>query len=72
MIRIAFDTNIVKNRHVRRAFVNDENKNLTEKIRWLLLLRVVIVSFFLGATALFHFFANRRRRGLSHQISPFL
>jgi len=36
--------------------VNDENKKLTEKIRWLLLLRVVILSFFLGATALFHFF----------------
>jgi len=38
--------------------VNDENKKLTEKIRWLLLLRVVILSFFLGATALFHFFGT--------------
>ncbi|MGN6719575.1 MAG: hypothetical protein ACTHLX_19565, partial [Candidatus Binatia bacterium] len=31
---------------------------MTEKIRWLLLLRVVILSFFLGATALFHFFGT--------------
>jgi two-component system, NtrC family, response regulator PilR len=36
--------------------LGDENRDLSEKIRWLLLLRVVIVSFFLGATALFHFF----------------
>lgn len=36
--------------------MSDENKDLSEKIRWLLLLRVVILSFFLGATALFHFF----------------
>ncbi len=35
--------------------LSDENKELSEKIHWLLLLRVVIVSFFLGATALFHF-----------------
>jgi two-component system, NtrC family, response regulator PilR len=33
----------------------DEGKDLNEKIRWLLLLRVVILSFFLGATALVHF-----------------
>jgi len=38
--------------------LSDENKELTEKIRWLLLLRVVILSFFLGATALFHFFGT--------------
>ncbi len=36
--------------------LSDERINLTEKIRWLLLLRVVILSFFLGASALFHFF----------------
>jgi len=36
--------------------VIDERKDLAEKIRWLLFLRVVILSFFLGATALFHFF----------------
>jgi two-component system response regulator PilR (NtrC family) len=36
--------------------VIDERKDLIEKIRWLLFLRVVILSFFLGATALFHFF----------------
>ena len=34
----------------------DDRKDLTEKIRWLLFLRVVILSFFLGATALFQFF----------------
>jgi len=34
----------------------DDRKDLNEKIRWLLLLRVVILSFFLGATALVHFF----------------
>lgn len=38
-----------------RADASDEYKDLAHKIRWLLLLRVVIVSFFLGATALFHF-----------------
>ena len=36
--------------------MSDERKDLTEKIRWLLLLRVIILSFFLGAAALFHFF----------------
>jgi PAS domain S-box-containing protein len=38
--------------------LSDERKELTEKIRWLLLLRVVILSFFLGASALFHFFGT--------------
>ena len=38
--------------------MSNEHKDLTEKIRWLLLLRVVILSFFLGATALFHFFGT--------------
>ena len=33
-----------------------DNKKLAEKIRWLLFLRVVIVTFFLAATALFNFF----------------
>jgi len=36
-----------------------EQKDLNEKIRWLLLLRVVIVSFFLGATALFYFLRSQ-------------
>lgn len=36
--------------------LGDESKDLTEKMRWLLFLRVVILSFFLGAAALFHFF----------------
>jgi two-component system response regulator PilR (NtrC family) len=40
---------------VGHDILTDEHKDLAEKIRWLLLLRVVIVSFFLGATALFHF-----------------
>lgn len=38
--------------------MSDERKDLAEKIRWLLLLRVVILSFFLGAAALFHFFGR--------------
>lgn len=38
----------------------DERKDLTEKIRWLLLLRVVTLSFFLGASVLFHFFQIER------------
>jgi len=38
--------------------LSDERKELTEKIRWLLLSRVVILSFFLGATFLFHFFGT--------------
>ena len=38
--------------------MTDERKDLGEKIRWLLLLRVIILSFFLGATALFHFFQS--------------
>jgi two-component system, NtrC family, response regulator PilR len=36
--------------------VIDERKELIEKMRWLLFLRVIILSFFLGATALFNFF----------------
>lgn len=38
--------------------MNEERKKLTEKIKWLLFLRVVTLSFFLGATALFHFFGT--------------
>jgi two-component system response regulator PilR (NtrC family) len=38
--------------------LSDERKELTDKIRWLLLLRVVILAFFLGATAVFHFFGT--------------
>ena len=34
----------------------DERKDLIEKMRWLLFLRVIILSFFLGAMALFNFF----------------
>ncbi len=40
--------------------MSDERKDLTERIRWLLLLRVVTLSFFLGASALFHFFQIER------------
>jgi two-component system response regulator PilR (NtrC family) len=39
--------------------VVDERKELMEKIKWLLFLRVVTLSFFLGATALFHFFKTQ-------------
>jgi two-component system response regulator PilR (NtrC family) len=38
--------------------VNEERTKLAEKIKWLLLLRVVTLSFFLGAAALFHFFGT--------------
>ena len=38
--------------------MSDERQNLAEKIRWLLFLRVVILTCFLGATALFHFFRH--------------
>ena len=36
--------------------MSEEQEELARKIKWLLFLRVVILSFFLGATALFHFF----------------
>jgi two-component system sensor histidine kinase PilS (NtrC family) len=36
----------------------NERQELAEKIRWLLVLRVVILSCFLGAMALFHFFGE--------------
>ncbi|HZA56861.1 MAG TPA: hypothetical protein VE616_21635, partial [Candidatus Udaeobacter sp.] len=36
--------------------MNNESKDLIEKIRWLLFLRVVTLSVFLGAAALFNFF----------------
>jgi two-component system, NtrC family, response regulator PilR len=48
--------------------LSDERKELTEKIRWLLLLRVVTLSFFLGATALFHFFGTEG--DLSYLVGP--
>jgi two-component system, NtrC family, response regulator PilR len=38
--------------------MNDERGKLSEKIKWLLFLRVVTLSFFLGAAALFHFFGT--------------
>ena len=38
--------------------MNDERSKLVEKIKWLLFLRVVTLSFFLGAAALFHFFGS--------------
>jgi two-component system response regulator PilR (NtrC family) len=52
-----------------RATLSDEQKTLTEKIRWLLLLRVVIVSFFLGATALFHFLRTEGELGYLFDLS---
>lgn len=36
--------------------MSEENIELMQKIKWLLFLRVVILSFFLGSTAFFHFF----------------
>ncbi|HEV8344410.1 MAG TPA: sigma 54-interacting transcriptional regulator [Candidatus Binatia bacterium] len=36
--------------------MNEEKRELIQRIKWLLFLRVVILSFFLGATALIHFF----------------
>ena len=51
------------------AALSDERKELIEKIRWLLLLRVVIVSFFLGATALFHFFRTEGELGYLFDLS---
>jgi two-component system, NtrC family, response regulator PilR len=36
--------------------LSQETKELIQRIKWLLFLRVVILSFFLGATALVHFF----------------
>ena len=49
--------------------LSDEHKDLTQKIRWLLLLRVVIVSFFLGATALFHFLRTEGELGYLFDLS---
>ena len=49
--------------------MSDEQKELTQKIRWLLLLRVVIVSFFLGATALFHFLRTEGKLGYLFDLS---
>jgi two-component system response regulator PilR (NtrC family) len=48
--------------------VNQEAQKLTEKIKWLLLLRVVTLSFFLGATALFHFFGNSKEPRLFYSL----
>jgi two-component system response regulator PilR (NtrC family) len=49
--------------------LSDERTELTEKIRWLLLLRVVILTFFLGATALFHFFKEEGDLGFIYALS---
>ena len=54
---------------VRRAGVSEEHRGLAQKIRWLLLLRVVIVSFFLGATALFHFVRTEGNLGYLVDLS---
>ena len=55
----------------RPQTLSDDDKELTEKISWLLLLRVVILSFFLGATALFHFFRTEGDLSyLTESLSP--
>ena len=48
--------------------MNDERSNLIEKIKWLLFLRVVTLSFFLGATALFHFFGTESEPRLFYTL----
>jgi two-component system response regulator PilR (NtrC family) len=48
--------------------VSTESKKLTEKIKWLLLLRVVTLSVFLGATALFNFFGPAGEPRLSYTL----
>jgi two-component system response regulator PilR (NtrC family) len=48
--------------------VNEERRKLTEKIKWLLLLRVITLSFFLGATALFHFFGGANEPPLFNSL----
>ena len=53
----------------RQDSLSDEQKDLTQKIRWLLLLRVVIVSFFLGAAALFHFLRTEGDLGYLFDLS---
>ena len=47
----------------------DDRKDLIEKMRWLLFLRVVILSFFLGATALFHFFKQEGNLHVFYTLS---
>jgi two-component system response regulator PilR (NtrC family) len=48
--------------------MNDERGKLSEKIKWLLFLRVVTLSFFLGAAALFHFFGTDGDPRLFHTL----
>ena len=55
----------------RTVFVYDMRENLNEKIRWLLFLRVVTLTFFIGATALFQVFgAKTDPRSLYAQVVP--
>ena len=54
---------------IARETLSDEQKDLSEKIRWLLFLRVVIVSFFLGATALFYFLRSEGDLGYLYSLS---
>ncbi|MFQ5681775.1 MAG: sigma-54 interaction domain-containing protein [Candidatus Binatia bacterium] len=48
--------------------LNEENRELSQRIKWLLLLRVVILSFFLGAVALFHFLKEGENPALFHAL----
>ena len=53
--------------------LSDERKNLIEKLRWLLRLRVVILSCFLLASALFHFIQiDRQFDHLFHLALPLI
>ena len=48
--------------------LGEEDKELNTRIKWLLLFRVVILSFFLGAIALFHFFKGEENSGLLRSL----
>jgi two-component system response regulator PilR (NtrC family) len=48
--------------------LGNESKALTEKIRWLLLLRVAVLSFFLGASALLNFLGADGKPGLFYGL----
>jgi two-component system response regulator PilR (NtrC family) len=48
--------------------VSGERQELTRRLRWLLFLRVVILTFFLGATALFYFAKGEAEPGLLRSL----
>jgi len=48
--------------------MDEEKRELTRRIKWLLFLRVVILFFFLGATGLFHFMREGADTGLFRSL----